>query len=140
MYVAPYLALLPEIAWTLEERVDLSTLMAVFAIPAVVFGTVWTLGFDGARGAGLSPTDAIRAVVIGGSVVALVLCLLPIVFIDERRHCHSEADNQQNGQEQHPAAKCDSPVPAGLVGVTFEMKQNADGKVQQHRKIGQKAG
>jgi GPH family glycoside/pentoside/hexuronide:cation symporter len=90
VYVAPYLALLPEIAWTLEERVDLSTLMAVFAIPAVVFGTVWTLGFDGARGAGLSPPDAIRAVVIGGSIVALVLCLLPIVFIDERRHCHTE--------------------------------------------------
>jgi GPH family glycoside/pentoside/hexuronide:cation symporter len=97
VYVAPYLALLPEIAWTLEERVDLSTLMAFFAIPAVVFGTIWTLGFDGARAAGLSATDALRAVVIGGSLLALALCLLPILFVDERRHCHTEVADMSFG-------------------------------------------
>jgi GPH family glycoside/pentoside/hexuronide:cation symporter len=90
VYVAPYLALMPEIAWNLKERVDLSTLMALFAIPAVLFGGIWTLGFEWAMGAGMSPPEAMRAIVVAGSLLALLLSLIPILVVDERRYCHAE--------------------------------------------------
>jgi GPH family glycoside/pentoside/hexuronide:cation symporter len=89
VYVAPYLALIPEIAWTADERVNLSTLLAVAGIPAVLFGVTWTAGMDWAVGLGLTPADAVRAVVLAGSALALVLCFLPILAVDERRFCHS---------------------------------------------------
>lgn len=90
VYVAPYLALLPEIAWDAKARVDLSTLMAVFSIPAVLFGSAWLQGMEWGVEAGLSPADAIRRVVVWGSAAALLLCLLPILAVDERRFCRSQ--------------------------------------------------
>jgi len=90
VYVAPYLALMPEIAWSPSERVDLSTLMAVLALPAALFGTLWVAGFDWGIAAGLTPTAAIRWVVVIGSILAALLCLLPILAVDEERFCHIE--------------------------------------------------
>ena len=89
VYVAPYLALMPEIAWSPRERVDLSTLMAVVGVPVAIFGFVWGVGIDWGVAVGLDPTDAVRAIVIGSSALALVLCLLPIFSVDEQRFCHS---------------------------------------------------
>ena len=62
LYVCPYLALLPELARTKEDRVDLSTLRAVFTLVGVAIalvgsgllinqlgfrGMIWSLGFLG---------------------------------------------------------------------------------------------
>jgi GPH family glycoside/pentoside/hexuronide:cation symporter len=90
VYVAPYLALMPEIAWDAKERVDLSTLMAIFAIPAIVFGSAWLQGFEWGVQAGLSAEAAIQRVVLWGSGFALVLCILPILAVDEARFCRSQ--------------------------------------------------
>jgi GPH family glycoside/pentoside/hexuronide:cation symporter len=50
----------------------------------------WTLGFDWAVAAGWSATDAMRLVVVVGSVLALGLCVLPILAVDEGRFCRSQ--------------------------------------------------
>jgi GPH family glycoside/pentoside/hexuronide:cation symporter len=89
VYVAPYLALIPEIAWNTKERVNLSTLMAVVGIPATLFAMAWTKGLDWGVASGLTPADSMRWVVVAGSLLALVLCLLPIAVVDEKRFCHS---------------------------------------------------
>lgn len=86
-YVGPYLALLPEIAVNERERVSLSTLMAIVAVVVVgLYGGGWLAGVEaGRRGLGLDTEQALRLVVVGSSALALVLCLGPIVAIDERR-------------------------------------------------------
>lgn len=86
VYVAPYLALIPEIAWSGEERVRLARLLAVVGFPiGVGFGTMWTVGYDAAVSAGIGQADALRLVVIGASLVAALLCAAPILAVDERR-------------------------------------------------------
>lgn len=90
VYVAPYLALIPELAPDERARVRLGTLLALVSFPAVaVFGTLWTLGLEAGRAVGMDAGDAVRAVVVGASVLALVLCAAPIFAVDEGRFVHS---------------------------------------------------
>jgi len=90
VYVAPYLALIPELAVDQRARVRLGTWIALATLPAMGgVGTFWTLGLEAGRGAGLHPADAVRAVVVCASLVALVLCAAPLFAIDERRFVRS---------------------------------------------------
>jgi GPH family glycoside/pentoside/hexuronide:cation symporter len=85
-YVGPYLALMPEIARGQAERVALSRLFAVVGFPILVFlGPAWQLAVGVARDAGVSSEDAIRAIVVLLSLLAFVLCLAPILAVDERK-------------------------------------------------------
>jgi GPH family glycoside/pentoside/hexuronide:cation symporter len=94
VYVAPYLALIPEIAWTQQERVSLGTLLALAAFPiAGVFGSAWPIALDLGRAAGLSPEASLRILVVGASALALLLCAAPIAAIDERRHARGMASD-----------------------------------------------
>lgn len=85
VYVAPYLALLPEIAWSQEDRVRLMTLLAVLGIPAGIFGFAWSAGIDVGRGLGLDRTQSIRAIAVLASAAGFALGCLPIAAVDERR-------------------------------------------------------
>lgn len=86
VYVAPFLALIPEIARSQDQRVRLARLLALLSFPiGAGFGTAWTLGYAGGLEAGLSPVESMRAVVVVASAVALLLCLAPILALDERR-------------------------------------------------------
>jgi len=89
VYVGPYLALIPEIAWTGEERVNLATLLAIVQIPAFLFAFGWGVGRDAGVAAGLDATDAVRWVAVGTSVLALALCALPVLAVDEGRFCRT---------------------------------------------------
>jgi GPH family glycoside/pentoside/hexuronide:cation symporter len=90
VYVAPYLALLPELAWTEEERVRLSALAAAISFPIIgVFGFAWTAGLDWGTSVGLSRTESIRAVVVTSTLLGLLLCAVPIAAVDERRFARS---------------------------------------------------
>lgn len=90
IYVAPYLALIPEIAWTQRARVELSSLLAVVGFPVVtLYGAAWPFGVALGREAGLSGTEAVRQVVLISSAVALLLCALPIFAVDEGRYARS---------------------------------------------------
>jgi GPH family glycoside/pentoside/hexuronide:cation symporter len=86
VYVGPFLALIPELAESESDRVRLATLLALVSFPVVaIFGSAWGMGLDLGRAAGLSPADAMRAIAIGASLLALLLCLGPIFAVDERR-------------------------------------------------------
>lgn len=90
IYVGPYLALIPEIAWTQKARVELSTLLALVGFPVMtLFGAAWPYGVAVARDAGLSGTEAVRTVVLVSSVLGFLLCLLPILAVDEQRFARS---------------------------------------------------
>jgi GPH family glycoside/pentoside/hexuronide:cation symporter len=86
-YVGPYLALLPEIAPEERERVGLSTLLAVAGVVIVgLYAAGWLAGVEaGRRWLGLDTEQSLRVVVVASSLVAFVLCLGPIVAVDERR-------------------------------------------------------
>jgi GPH family glycoside/pentoside/hexuronide:cation symporter len=86
VYVAPYLALLPELARSAADRARLATLLAALAAPAAGgYGAAWLLGAGVARDLGLAPADAIRAVVVASSALAFALSLAPVLAVDERR-------------------------------------------------------
>ena len=85
IYVAPFLALIPELAAGHAERVRLSTLLAYVTFPVTILFGVWTVGFDLLSRAGVDPTTAIRAVVFVLAIASFGLCLLPILAVDERR-------------------------------------------------------
>ena len=61
-YVAPYYALIPEVAWSQPDRLRLSQTMQLVALPIVGAFTAWGVGLDLGRAAGLSATAAVRAV------------------------------------------------------------------------------
>lgn len=86
MYTAPFNALISELGHYPKERLVISTAISV----------TWALGFAAGnfvydfqtvleRG-GMDPTRAFQEVEAVCAAVALVLMLLPVVFIDERRY------------------------------------------------------
>ena len=86
VYVGPYLALLPEIAPGSDERVRLSSLLGLVALPVVaLYPSAWLAGVGIGRELGLGTADAIRAVVGVSCCVAFALCLAPLLAVDEAR-------------------------------------------------------
>jgi GPH family glycoside/pentoside/hexuronide:cation symporter len=88
-YVAPYYALLPELAWSQSERLRLSQLMSFASLPVLGLISAWGLGLDLGRSTGLSTTEALRWLVVALSLLSLVLCLGPILGVDEQRHAQA---------------------------------------------------
>jgi len=90
VYAAPYLALMPEIARSEQERVSLSQLFAAVGFPLLVFlGPAWQLGVEAARDAGVSSEEALRVVVVALCGLAFVMCLAPILAVAESKLEHS---------------------------------------------------
>lgn len=85
VYAAPYLALVPELARDDDDRVSLSTWMALCALPAGAAGIAWTAGYDGLRAVGWDGVTSLRAVAMALAGIALVAGLGPIVALDEAR-------------------------------------------------------
>jgi GPH family glycoside/pentoside/hexuronide:cation symporter len=91
VYVAPYLALIPELAETEEARVRLSRLLVLVGFPlGVGFGSTWALWYDGFLALELTPVAALRVVIVGACLTAAVFCLAPILAVDERRFTRSQ--------------------------------------------------
>ncbi len=86
VYVAPYLALLPELVSSATERVGLARLMAIASFPVLILGVLWSAFYDGLLRLGLAPVTSMRVVAAGLSALALLLCLGPIWAADERRY------------------------------------------------------
>jgi len=99
VYVAPYLALIPEIARNHKQRVHLATVLALVTVPIVgLYSVAWPWAYDWIRGTGADAPEAIRIVVVVTAVVALILCLMPIFAIDENRHTSTKRSNLTIGQ------------------------------------------
>lgn len=89
--VAPYLALLPEIATTSEERTRISTLMTAFSIAATVAGNL-VLGvvvarFHGGREwLGVHFDNGFEPQVLAIALILIVFFYLSVAFVRERPH------------------------------------------------------
>jgi GPH family glycoside/pentoside/hexuronide:cation symporter len=93
--VAPYLALLPEIATTSEERTRISTLMTAFSIAATIAGNA-VLGavvarFQGGRELlGVHFANGFEPQAVAIAVLAVVFFYLSVAFVRERTPAHDE--------------------------------------------------
>jgi GPH family glycoside/pentoside/hexuronide:cation symporter len=96
LYVTPFNALIAELGHTAEERLNISTWISVtwalgFALGNQVYGfqdlvaTHWNL----------SKVDAFRSVITAFALLAWVLMLCPVVFIDERRYASVTASTEK---------------------------------------------
>jgi len=84
IYVAPYLALIPEIALTENDRVELATLRSVIGGPMIMaFGVLWLAGVDMLKDQGMDATGAVQTVVIISCVFAFICSICPILAVDE---------------------------------------------------------
>lgn len=94
MYTAPYNALISELGHNPRERLFISTVISVtwavgFAIGNFVYGFQTIL-----ERAGMAPVRAFQAVEAGCALFSLVLMLLPVVVIDERRYAAYSASEE----------------------------------------------
>lgn len=89
VYVAPWHALIPEIARTEADRVQLSRLRAVVGGPIIMaYGILWLAGVDFFKDNGFDATTAVQLVVVISCVFSFLGCLAPIIAIDDARFPH----------------------------------------------------
>jgi GPH family glycoside/pentoside/hexuronide:cation symporter len=85
VYVTPYFALISELGHTADERLNLSTAISLtfFIGTGIAFGApaIWTMLI----GAGIVKIMAVRYVVMGLAVLALIFMMVPVLTIDEKR-------------------------------------------------------
>lgn len=82
VYVAPYLALVPELGQTPEERVDLTTFQAAFGLGGAAIAMVLGPALLPLEG---ETTGDVQRMVVVLSLISLVFLMVPAVGIDERR-------------------------------------------------------
>ncbi|MBL8967560.1 MAG: MFS transporter, partial [Spirochaetaceae bacterium] len=92
MYCTPYNALISELGHTPDERLGISTAISItwalgFAIGNQAYAIYPALG----RALGLAPAEAFKLTLGGFELVAALLMLLPVIFIDERRYAEVHA-------------------------------------------------
>jgi glycoside/pentoside/hexuronide:cation symporter, GPH family len=84
VYTAPYNALIPEIARTEKERVELSRLKSVISgCIAMAYGILWLAGIKIFKELGLDATSAVQIVVVISCVISFIFCICPILVIKE---------------------------------------------------------
>jgi glycoside/pentoside/hexuronide:cation symporter, GPH family len=94
MYTAPYNALISELGHNPKERLMISTVISV----------TWALGFgvgtqvyafkDFFQGRGMDAVGAFQTVQLIFAGLSLLLMLLPVIFIDERRYAAYSVSNE----------------------------------------------
>lgn len=98
VYVAPWHALIPEIAKTEAARVQLSRLRAMVGGPMIMaYGILWLAGVDAFKDAGVDATTAVQWVVVISCVMSFVFCMAPILAIDDSKFpvVHSNLNMRQ---------------------------------------------
>ncbi len=82
VYVAPYLALVPELGQTPAERVDLTTFQAAFGLGGA--GVAMVLG-PALLPAENETTGDVQQMIVWLALVSLVLLLIPALFVNEKK-------------------------------------------------------
>jgi len=94
IYITPYFALIAELGHNTEERLQLSTIVAV----------AWALGFMICNGTyalqglleqgGISSQKALQYVITAYGLVSAVLVYIPVFLIDEKKYCYPNVSKQ----------------------------------------------
>ena len=86
IYVSPYMALIPEIATTESDRVELSRLRSMIGGPIMMsYGILWLAGVDLFKDLGMDATTAVQTVVVISCVFCFFCCICPILAVDESK-------------------------------------------------------
>ncbi len=93
MYVTPYFALMSELGHSPEERLQLSTMISItWALGFMAGSQIYVLQEAFERFA--VPEEAFQLALSVFAAVSLLLMLLPIVLIDERRYCRQRVSEE----------------------------------------------
>jgi Na+/melibiose symporter-like transporter len=87
MYVTPFMALLPELGHSPNERLQLSTFISITWALGTMVGSQVEAVQAAFIGGGMDPVAAFQTTVIIFAVVGFAFMLLPIIFIDEKKYC-----------------------------------------------------
>ena len=89
LYVAPYFALTSELGRTAQERIDLSTWIALTWFLGYIVASAAAFIWPVFQSLGLDLASSIRLTFALLSLIGLGLLLVPVLTIDERKHVHS---------------------------------------------------
>ena len=93
-YITPYFALVAELGHTMTERLNLSTYISItWALGLVLGAAVPPLSGIVAKSFKLDPVTAFQYSVAGMAAFAVLLMLVPVFTIDEKRYAVSEPSN-----------------------------------------------
>lgn len=99
IYVAPYLALQPELARTQDERTRLAVLIGSMTMPFVgLIAFIWPWALSWGLEHGYSSTESIRVIAVAIAGVGLILCGIAILAVDEHRFTQSQRSTLSNMQ------------------------------------------
>ena len=88
VYVLPYLALIPELTHTNEDRMNMVTIQAVFSLAGAIVVMIFGYMLWGAiEGWGIEKAMALKLTIIVLALIGLVFLYLAILPIDEKRYC-----------------------------------------------------
>ncbi len=88
VYVTPYNGLIAELGHTQNDRVLLSTLLAVtWGLGMVAANSIFALKGVVASFFNISGTEAFQYLILFFSLLAMILMLFPIIFVDEEKYC-----------------------------------------------------
>ncbi len=88
-YITPFMALLPELGKTVNERVNLSIYMSIgWALGIMVAAVVPAFSGVFAEMFSLTVVESLQWAIILISVIAALLMAAPVLVIDEKRYCH----------------------------------------------------
>ena len=90
VYVTPYFALIAELGHSPQEKLGLSTAISVtYALGLIVASFIPAIGAALQSSFGLNPMQGLQAAVSIMAVFGVVLMLVPVFFIDEKRYCRT---------------------------------------------------
>ena len=82
VYVSPYNALIPEIAETEAERVELTRLKSVIGgCIAMTYGILWLAGIKFFKEMGMDASTAVQTVVVISCFISFAFCICPILAV-----------------------------------------------------------
>ena len=93
MYVTPHFAWMSELGHDKEERLLLSTINSIFWVLGYVIGSM-SLAFQTEFEKSMSSIHAFQTILIIFAGISVLLMLLPVIFIDERRYCRPNVSSQ----------------------------------------------
>lgn len=86
-YVTPWLALIPELSHTNEDRINITTMQAAFSLVGVVIVMIGGYALWGAiEGSGVDKARALQLTIVILCVIGLISCYVSIIPIDEKRY------------------------------------------------------
>mgnify|MGYP001795277389 CR=1 FL=1 len=90
VYVTPYFALIAELGHSPQEKLTRSTAISVtYALGLIVASFAPAIGGAFQSGMGLDPMQGLQAAVSVIAVFSMIMMLVPVLFIDEKRYCRT---------------------------------------------------